>query len=71
MTQRPQEKMLVNERPVDGKFYAPTPSMDTMGALQGHNNMNLYQGQQLDRNSGDILAQLKGNPYTLSVLNGL
>lgn len=71
MTQRPQEKMLVNERPVDGKFYAPTPSMDTMGALQGHNNLNLYQGQQLDRNSGDILAQLKGNPYTLSVLNGL
>jgi hypothetical protein len=45
--------------------------MDTMGAVQGHGNLSLYQGQQLDRNNGDVLAQLKGNPYTLNVVNGL
>jgi len=71
MTQRPQEKMLINTRPVEGKFFTPTPSIESMGALQGNTNMNLYQSQQLDRNSGDILSQLKGNPYTLNVLNGL
>lgn len=71
MRQRPQENMLRNERPVDGKFFSPTPSMDSMGALQGNQNLNLYSNQQLDRNNGDILSQLKGNPYTHSVLNVL
>ena len=71
MSQRPQENMLRNERPVDGKFFSPTPSMDSMGALQGNQNLNLYSNQQLDRNNGDILSQLKGNPYTHNVLNVL
>jgi len=72
MQQRPQEKMLRNDRPVDGmRSYTAPPSMDTMGAVQGHGNLSLYQGQQLDRNNGDVLAQLKGNPYTLNVVNGL
>jgi hypothetical protein len=72
MTQRPQEAMLRNDRPVDGmRSYAPPPSVDSMGAVQGHANLDLYQGQQLDRNNGDVLSQLKGNPYTLNVLNYL
>lgn len=71
MTQRPREVLLENHRPVDAKFYAPPPSVDSMGAMQGNGHLDLYKSQQLDRNNGDILSQLKGNPYTLTVLNGL
>lgn len=71
MTQRPQEKMLLNTRPVDGKYFTQTPSVQSMGALQGNGQFDLYQGAQLDRNNGDILSQLKANPYTLNVVNGL
>jgi hypothetical protein len=72
MTSKPQENMLKNNRPVTGAMpYGMTPSIESLGMLQGSNTMNLYAGQQLDRNNGDILSQLKGNPYTLNVVNGL
>ena len=67
MSQRARE--LTNSRPVDGKFATSTPSVDHFGALQGTNQ--LYQTTQLDRNNGDILTQLKGNPYTLNHVSGL
>jgi hypothetical protein len=70
MTQRPQERLLKNERPVTGTFYQ-TPSIEGVGMLQGSTNLELYQGQQLDRNNGDVLSQLKQNPYVLSHLNGI
>ena len=70
MTQKHQETMLQNNRPVTGTFYQ-TPSMDGVGILQGSSNLDLYQGQQLDRNNGDILHQLKGNPYTQNILSVL
>ena len=70
MTQRQQEHILRNERPVVGTFYQ-TPSIGQIGTLQGSTNLELYQGQQLERNSGDVLQQLKGNPYTQNILNVL
>ena len=53
-----------------------SPGMDVHAYSSGRptevkRSMQLYSGQQLDRNSGDIMSQLKGNPYTLSVVNGL
>ena len=71
MRSKPQEDMLKNNRAVQGSRYGAPPSIETMGILQGSPSMALYSGQQLDRNSGDIMSQLKGNPYTLSVVNGL
>jgi hypothetical protein len=70
MTQRPQEHILRNERPVVGTFYQ-TPSIGQIGTLQGSTNLELYNKQQLDRNNGDVLQQLKGNPYTQNILNVL
>ena len=71
MRARPQEHMLKNDRPVVGSFYSATPSIQNLGELQGSPSTDLYQGQQLDRNNGDIMSQLKGNPYTQNMFNGL
>ena len=70
MHQRPQENLMVNNRASVGSFYQ-SPSIDQIGMLQGSTNMNLYAGQQLERNNGDVLRQLKGNPYTQNILNVL
>jgi len=42
-----------------------TASQETMGKMS--NTLPLYQGLDLDRNNGDVLNQLKGNPYALSI----
>ena len=59
------EQMVENNRPTQGKFSSQPPSSAHMGNLQGSSNLQLYSGQQLDRNNGDVLAQLKKNPFTL------
>ena len=71
MRTKPKENYLVNERPVNTNrsFGTNIPSSDTFGKING--SQSLYQGIQYDRNNGDILSQLKSNPYTLSVVNGL
>ena len=71
MRTKPKENYLVNERPVNTgrSFGTNIPSSDTFGKING--SQSLYQGIQYDRNNGDILSQLKSNPYTLSVVNGL
>jgi hypothetical protein len=67
---KPKDAYLANTRPVAAtNLNFVSPSLDTFGKLQGTNE--LYQGIQYDRNNGDILSQLKGNPYTLNVVNGL
>jgi len=73
MRAKPQEAMLKNDRAVQGTMmpYGLPPSMETMGRLQGSGGSDLYSGMQLDRNNGEVLSQLKGNPYTLSVVKGL
>lgn len=45
------------------------PSAAAMGRVR--NTQGLYGGMQADRNNGDVLEQLKGNPYTKSVLGGI
>lgn len=63
------DQLLQNNRATTGLVGGQIPSSETFGKIQG--SQQLYQGQQLDRNNGDVLQQLKKNPYTLSVLNGL
>jgi hypothetical protein len=58
-----------NNRASNPSMPAPTPSMDSIGMLQG--KQGLYQNIQSDRVTPDLLNALKGNPYALSVTNGL
>jgi hypothetical protein len=69
MRQVNRDDFLKNNRAVAGTM--PYQSMDVgnMGQLQGQNN--LYQNIQMDRNNGEALNALKGNPYVLNHLSGL
>ena len=62
--------ILQNNREVTGLINSQAPSMDTFGKLQG-TPTQLFNGVQLERNNGDVLQQLKGNPYTQNILNVL
>ena len=63
------DQYLKNTREVAPQMPYQTPNMQSFGSLQGTNQ--LYQNIQLDRNDGNVLASLKGNPYALSVTGGL
>ena len=69
MRQVSRDDFLKNNRAVAGTM--PYQSMDVgnMGQLQGQSN--LYQNIQMDRNNGEALNALKGNPYVLNHLSGL
>jgi|LauGreDrversion4_2_1035121.scaffolds.fasta_scaffold00627_8 hypothetical protein len=69
MRQASRDDYLKNNRAVAGTM--PYQSMDVanMGQLQGQNN--LYQNIQMDRNNGEALNALKGNPYVLNHVKGL
>ena len=69
MRQVNRDDFLKNNRAVAGTM--PYQSMDVanMGQLQGQNN--LYQNIHMDRNNGEALNALKGNPYVLNHLSGL
>lgn len=70
MTSKPKEKYLENNRPASIQSTIPqTPDVTNIGAL--HGNQAVYQGIQLDRNTPDVLTSLKGNPFALSVINGI
>lgn len=59
---------LRNTRPVQmTRSSGSTPNIESMGLRD--TTSNLYQGIQYDRNNGDILSQLKKNPYTQNILN--
>jgi hypothetical protein len=62
--------MLQNNRAVSGLISSQAPSAETFGRLQG-TTTQLFEGAQLERNNGDILQQLKGNPFTQNILNVL
>jgi hypothetical protein len=68
-TQAQRDGMLVNKRAVAGTMPVQTPDISNMGRLQGHDP--LYQNIQADRNNGDVLKALQGNPYALNHMNGL
>jgi len=59
-------KHLSNQRAPVPVIPRQTLSVETMGHKQGKNY--LYDGIQRDRNQGDILTALKGNPYALSIV---
>lgn len=52
------------------KMPTQTPDMMMMGR-SGNQNVGLYSGMGLDRNSPEVLESLKSNPYTHSVLGVL
>jgi hypothetical protein len=64
------DNYLTNNRPISGSMRNPlTPDVNNMGKL--HGSEELYQNIQLDRNNGDILTALKGNPYVVNYKNAL
>jgi hypothetical protein len=64
------DEILQNNREVNGMINSQSPSISTFGKLQG-TSMPVYNEVQLERNNGDVLQQLKGNPYTQNILNVL
>lgn len=62
-TQR--EGFTKNNRDMVPNFPNQGPNTGIMGQM--NSNSGLYSGVQLDRNNGDILDQLAGNPYAISV----
>jgi hypothetical protein len=69
MRQVNRDDFLKNNRAVAGTMPYQTMDVANMGQLQGQNN--LYQNIQMDRNNGEALNALKGNPYVLNHLSGL
>jgi hypothetical protein len=67
VTSKNKDDYLRNTRPVQmTRSAGSTPNMESMGVRD--TTSNLYQGIQYDRNNGDVLSQLKKNPYTQNIL---
>ena len=62
------DDLAINRAPVPVLNYQ-SPSADQFGQLQG--KQTLYSNIQLDRNQGDVLKSLQGNPYVLNMTKGL
>ena len=69
VTTKPKENYLTIQRPVDGTMPYQSASTNTMGQMRESNG--LYANLQMDRNSPDVMSQLKGNPFVVSHLTGL
>jgi len=69
MQAKAKDEYMKNERAVNPTLPYQTPSLDTMGKLQGKSG--LYQNIQYDRSSNDIMSALQGNPYALNITKGL
>ena len=63
------ENEMKNNRDIVPNMPYQSAEIKTMGSVRG--TPQLYSGMGLDRNNGDILTQLNGNPYNLSVLGGI
>jgi hypothetical protein len=61
--------LLQNKRKNVPNLPYQSPSMESMGKLQGSGQQ--FSTIQLDRNNGDILGQLKGNPYVINTASQL
>lgn len=64
MRQVARDDSLKNNRAIYGNMPYSSPEMTTMGHVAGNGN-SLYSNIQMDRNTGDIMDQLKGNPYVI------
>ena len=69
MTMKNKDDLLKNKREVNGNMPYQAPSIESLG--QTSQSVPLYSGMQMDRNTPDVMSQLKGNPYVISHLNGL
>ena len=69
MTAKNKDDLLKNKREVNANMPYQAPSIETLGKTS--QSVPLYSGMQLDRNTPDVMNQLKGNPYAISHLNGL
>jgi len=69
MQAKAKDAYMVNNRAVAPMMPSEAPSIQNMGRLQGKDT--LYQGMQMDRTTPDVMSQLKGNPYALSVTGGI
>jgi hypothetical protein len=68
----PRDLSQKNIRELDPTMPYQSASVDSLGARTSTSqNANTYSNIQLDRNAPDIMTQLKGNPFAISVLNGL
>jgi hypothetical protein len=63
------DSLLQNNRKNVPNLPYQTPSIESMGKLQGSGQQ--FSTIQLDRNNGDILSQLKGNPYVINTASHL
>jgi hypothetical protein len=48
-----------------------SPSVATLGELNGNSGSGLYSNIQMDRTSPEIMSSLQGNPYALNMVGGL
>lgn len=69
MTGKDRETPLKNNRSIAPTMPYQSPDMGNFGQLQG--TRSLYSNIQLDRSDPMIMDSLKGNPFALSVTNGL
>jgi len=66
MTSKPSESYLVNQRELQPTMPIQTPSVGSMGRMDGANQ--LYSGLNMDRNMPDIMTSLKSNPDVVNYL---
>lgn len=70
MRQVSRDNMLVNNRAVIGTMPYQSPDTMNMGRTAGTSN-NLYANMNMDRNTSDITAMLKSNPYVVDYRSAL
>jgi hypothetical protein len=70
MRQVSRDNMLVNNRAVIGTMPYQSPDTMNMGRTAGTSN-NLYANINMDRNTPDITAMLKSNPYVVDYRSAL
>lgn len=64
MQSKNKDEYLRNTRPLGPEGAKNTNSLYNFGSIQSEPTA-LYNGIQLDRNNGDVLSSLQGNPYTI------
>ena len=63
MTSKSKDSYLKNNRAPSQMRASATPSAQNIGRVSGADN--LYHNIQLDRNNGDVMSALSGNPYAI------
>jgi len=70
MRERTRDESLKNTRSISGTMPYQSPDVSNMGRLAGTDN-SLYSNIQMDRNTPEIMATLKSNPYVVDFTKGL